>query len=343
MGTTVTGRPVAEPHARPEVPVQRVPVLLVAGSGRSGSTLLSRILAAVGGAFFGGEIRYVFQRGLLDNRLCGCHQSFLDCPLWAGILDHAFGGRDQVDSRAVIEAGKPVLRARHIHRNLVFRRDLRRQGAGLYVDVLERLYPAIQRFTEARFLVDSSKLPAYGNVLAQLDSVDLYVVHLVRDPRAAAWSWQRAKAAPDKEGGLMEQRSALKSALLWDVWNWSAGRLGHRASGRYLRLRYEDFLANPRGSVETILAMMGIDDAALPFIDDRTVLLGADHSVAGNPDRLTSGPVSLRAGGDWLAKLPTSDRLLTTALTAPLLARYGYPLRATRSLGATSGPLNPEA
>ena len=285
----------------------------------------------------------MFQRGLLDNRLCGCHQSFLDCPLWAEILIEAFGGPYGIDSRAIIEASRPVLRARHVHKNLIFRRDLRRQGAGLYVDALEQLYPAIQRFTEARFVVDSSKLPAYGNVLAQLDGVDLYVVHLVRDPRAAAYSWQRAKAAPDKEGGLMEQRSPLKSALLWDVWNWSAGRLGRRAPGRYLRLRYEDFMAQPRASVEAILEMMGIDDAAMPFVDDQTVRLGADHSVAGNPDRLTSGAVTLRAGADWLSKLPTSDRLLTTALTAPLLARYGYPLRATRSPGAVPAPSSPEA
>lgn len=52
-------------------------VVLVAGSGRSGSTVLGNILGSVDGAFCGGEIRYLWERGLRDDRLTGRARSRL--------------------------------------------------------------------------------------------------------------------------------------------------------------------------------------------------------------------------------------------------------------------------
>ena len=43
-----------------------VKVLLLAGSGRSGSTVLANLLGSVEGAFSGGELRYLWERGLRE-------------------------------------------------------------------------------------------------------------------------------------------------------------------------------------------------------------------------------------------------------------------------------------
>ena len=59
----------------------RTRVLLLAGSGRSGSTVLANILGSVEGVFCGGEIRYLWERGLQDGRLCGCGRAFGQCPV----------------------------------------------------------------------------------------------------------------------------------------------------------------------------------------------------------------------------------------------------------------------
>ena len=42
-------------------------------------------------------------------------------------------------------------------------------------------------------MIDSSKWPTYGFLLSTIESFDMYVLHLVRDPRACAFSWQRKK------------------------------------------------------------------------------------------------------------------------------------------------------
>jgi hypothetical protein len=54
---------------------------------------------------------------------------------------------------------------------------------------------------------------------------------------------------------------------------------------------------------------------------------GVQHTVAGNPVRMQSGPLRLRVDDAWRGAMSARDRRLVTFLTFPLLARYGYPGR----------------
>src|ERR1700732_3473702 len=64
-------------------------VLYIAGTGRSGSTVLANILGEVEGVFAAGEVRYLWQRGLKENRLCGCGLTVRECPVWSKVLAQA--------------------------------------------------------------------------------------------------------------------------------------------------------------------------------------------------------------------------------------------------------------
>jgi hypothetical protein len=306
---------------------QRVRVLYIAGTGRSGSTLLANTLGQVKGVFNGGEIRYIWQRGMVENRLCGCGRHFADCPFWQAVLREATG-TVMPDPQAMARLQSRLTRVRHLP-TLAMRRDLRGSADfDAYRSVLIRLYRAIQGAAASEVIVDSSKLPSYGRLLGLMPEIDLHVVQLVRDPRSAATSWARLKDQPDRgvAGAVMERMSPLRSALLWDLWNSTSRPFLAPASSRYLRLRYEDFVAEPRESVKRILQMLDIPDAELPFTDSKTVILGPTHTVAGNPDRLRSGPVVIRTDAGAAFKLGRRDQLLVTALTFPLLMRLGYPL-----------------
>jgi hypothetical protein len=46
-----------------------VRVLYFAGSGRSGTTVINNILGQLGGAFAAGELRYLWRRGVVEDRL----------------------------------------------------------------------------------------------------------------------------------------------------------------------------------------------------------------------------------------------------------------------------------
>jgi hypothetical protein len=95
-------------------------------------------------------------------------------------------------------------------------------------------------------------------------------------------------------------------------------------------LRYEDFVAEPRRTIEQALEVVDEGTAPLPHVGEHEVQLGMNHNIWGNPNRFQTGPVRLRPDDEWDSRMRLEDRRLITALTFPLLARYGYPLIAGR-------------
>lgn len=308
----------------------RVKVLYVAGFGRSGSTILANSLGQVPGLFSTGEMNFIWKHTFLEDRLCGCGLSLKECPVWSAVFERAFGGMDEAGARRIMASMHAGARTRHVPNMLTRKkREELRPKMGEFLDAAERLYRAIPEVTGDRVIVDSSKEPAYGYALGMIPSVDLRVLHLVRDPRAAAYSWLREKHQPDSaDREFMHQKSAKDSALLWDTWNASTEALWReeKRTGRYLRLRYEDFIEDPKSSFRRILDFIGEPDAQLPLAGDDEVVMGTTHTVSGNPNRFDTGAVKLRRDDRWKEQMSPKDRNTVTALTAPLLLRYGYPL-----------------
>jgi hypothetical protein len=192
--------------------------------------------------------------------------------------------------------------------------------------VLERLYRAIQRVSGAGVIVDSSKRSSYAVLLSQLPFADLRVVHLVRDSRAVAYSWARTKESPAAVGGrLMPQMSPAKASRAWSIQNYSYDFLSGFA--RLSRLRYEDFVNDPTFYLAETLIRLGLDDEADSLHDvvrGQEISLSAHHTISGNPGRFRTGSIKLQPDEEWRVKMRGADRNVVTALTAPLLLKYGY-------------------
>jgi hypothetical protein len=306
--------------------LDKVKVLYVVGLGRSGSTILSNSLGQIPGFFSGGELNFIWRHNVLENRLCGCGRPFRECPVWTRVMDQAFGGMDGVDPRAMMRLQNLGTRTRHIPMMLTRggRRSLAQRLEKLLI-AYGRLYEAIGAITGSRVIVDSSKEPAHGFAMSMVPGVDFYALHLLRDPRAAAYSWSKKKPQPDTDTrDFMVRFSPAKSSALWDSWNASAEALWRRVPDRYLRLRYEDFVADPRECFEKILALVGEPDAGPPLVGEREVKLGVSHTVSGNPNRFETGAVELRTDREWTSRMKPRDKALVTVLTLPLLKHYGY-------------------
>jgi hypothetical protein len=302
-------------------------VISIAGSDRSGSTLLDTILGTVEGFFSTGELRYLWQRGVLEERRCGCGRPIPECEVWGAALsalaeqdgapDPATMVRelDLLRTRYAPLAMAPPSRGRYIHRIQPI------------VDVYSRLLPIVREITGSRVIVDSSKRPLYTFMLSQVPGVELTVVHIVRDPRAVAHSRNRYKRQLDTaERRGMTQAPPLRSALSWAMWNIGVRSLAGRLP-RYVVVRYEDLIADPEATTRRIVGVAGAADASTPFIDGSTVTLQPNHTVSGNPSRFRTGDIELRMDAAWERDMRAFDRRLVTAVTLPLLGRYGYPLR----------------
>ena len=308
-------------------PVEPIRVLFFAGSGRSGTTVINNILGQMDGVFAAGELRYLWQRGIVEDRLCGCGVPFARCPVWSAVLADAFTARPAIKPG---EIGARLLSRLRMARVplMLGRRLIGRRAVPRHPDdvLIGEMYRALLAHTGQRIIVDSSKLPPYGLLLSGLPGVELYVLHVVRDARATAFSWRRPKRALDfGDDQLMPQQQPWKSSLLWLFWNAMTVMLW-RGDGRYLRVRYEDFVRHPKATMSQVAEMIGLDPALLPFETSTSVLLKPTHSVAGNPDRHRSGSIELASDNEWLTAMPARQRALVTALTAPALVAFGYRL-----------------
>jgi hypothetical protein len=314
-----------------------VKVLYIAGWGRSGSTIIDNVLGEIDGFFSGGEIHYLWERGLIEGRKCGCGLTLNDCRIWSRVLERLRSGAE--DPTQVVRWQQKSVRVRHAFRlaRMTPARARRQASLDSYTRLLGDTYGAVADVTGARVIVDSSKRPSDGAVLHLVPGVSPYVLHLVRDPRAVAYSWQRSKAHLDSGAPAeMRKHGTAGSTVSWTVWN--AGIEVLRRSGsasNAMLLRYEDFVSNPRASIEAIVRMVGEDGSGLPFEQDDTVRLSGNHTISGNPSRFRTGAVALRSDDEWTRSQPLKDRLVATGLALPLLHRYGYPLRVRSSLAST--------
>jgi hypothetical protein len=305
-------------------------VLFIGGYGRMGSTLLDRMIGQHEAAFSGGELRHFWDRGVRDGQLCECGRPLTSCEFWRPLIDEEFGGVD------VLRAEKPWLLWESVDRlssvPRIVRRDQVLSGPiAEYTELLRRLIDAVVRRTGSRVLVDSSKYPVHGMLLALIPDIDLRVVHLVRDPRAVAFSWQRTKKRPEIhwEDRYIRKRSLLESSLAW-----SASSLLVEANRRsdvpQLTVRYEDLMARPSSMLDLLWRFVGLHPVS-GVITDGTAQLSSGHTLSGNPSRFDSGPVRLSLDEEWREAMSLPRKALVSLATLPGLAVYGYPLSPSRS------------
>lgn len=300
-------------------------VLFITGFGRSGTTLVDSILGQVEGFFSLGESQYVWDRALERNLLCSCGAPFRECSVWGPLADDIGGDLETEDLRRMARLRDRQGPGRVLARAALGKALPDRREWDHYVARTERMLRTVREATGSRVLIDSSKSPSHGLVLGAIPGVELHVLHMVRNPRAVAHAWSKHKVydGSGSEPMYMARLKLHRSSAKWLAWN-TAIELLWRRSGRYLLLPYEDFVAEPRRSIQGVLELLGEEGAALPFGDDRTVNLDPVHSVAGNPSRFTTGRIEIRSDEAWKRDMSRSRQLAVAALTWPLLARYGY-------------------
>jgi hypothetical protein len=304
-------------RGRLDYPGVTVRVLYIAGLSHSGSTILARTVGAADGLFVAGELHYLWRRGVLEDRTCGCGAPFGSCEIWTAVLER-MRSEDGLNAETMSRIEHRLVRARRLPLALARRRvglPLERSLDG-YVRTLGGLYRAIHAVTGCRAIIDSSKDPYYGWVLGQAPGLEVSIVHLVRDPHGTEFSRAR-KHGPDRIG-------LVRGALGWSFGHAAAEILWSKDHVRYTRIRYEDFAKRPQEIVEALRRLAGAQNGPAARPSASTFELPVHHTVSGNRNRFEAGPTTIRLDDAWRDGLAPRDRRVVTALTLPLLRRYRY-------------------
>jgi hypothetical protein len=300
-----------------------VKILYIAAHSRSGSTLLDRMLGQISGYFSLGEVRHLWQRGIVEGQRCGCGAPFQECPFWTAVLTSAFGDMDLARGATMARQLRDVGHLWHIGRL----RHARRSGTpdtealASVTRTLADLYAGLQRTADSRVLVDSSKSPGYAYLLSLVPGLQLHIVHLVRDGRGVAYSRLRRK----QRGELRDRSEALlvtRTAIEWAAVNGLSSSL--RDSVPYSLIKYEEMIEDPAGVLRQITARCGDPDPDLSFMQDHRVHLGPSHTVSGNEMRFAQGWIALTPDDAWRRSLQRRHRWVLNSITWPWMRRYGY-------------------
>lgn len=201
--------------------MDKLKVIAISGTGRTGSTLLSLLLSQHPAVFNLGQMRHLW-RAFENNAHCSCRQPLQSCAVYG---------------KAVPES----------------------QGHGE-----ERTRSLLQRLaaqTGATTFIDTSKAPDFAKLLERLPGVELYVLNLVRDPRAVACSWYRKKRSVSAL--IRNARDWLRRQQQLEAWKPQLG-------DRFMAVRYEDLAAAPRDTVAAIAEWAAIPIPDSLFVaDDR--------------------------------------------------------------------------
>lgn len=323
----------------PEAPLK---VLYIAGMGRSGSTLLDRLLGSSPAITSVGELKYLWERGLLENQLCGCGIPFGACEFWQAVLRTALGEAYASRAEELNDLRRRVDRVRYLPAMLAQSTGWKHLWAGYaagyqaYTQVLQRLLAGIVEVSGRPVILDSSKDPSPAYLLSTMENVELYVLHLVRDSRAVAYSWQRKKRRPEitEHEAYIPQPPVWRTSIDWALINSAVAPLSLRLGSRYRRLRYEALLNQPQAHVAEIIAWLGLPEAAAPHIDGRTIHLEANHSVSGNPMRFERGQIGLRLDTEWQTGMSAWRQLQAVSFNWWMMLGYGYSL-SSKARGET--------
>jgi hypothetical protein len=307
----------------------RPKVLYIVGAGRSGSTLLERLISDRGDVAAVGELLFLWDRGLAQDQSCSCEQPFTECPFWSKImadLGSVVGGRERLVSLASTRSR--VDRNRYVPqmhlartRSHSYAKDYR-----AFESLLGGLYRTISKVSGDRLILDSSKAPSYAHLLSTSSEIDVAFINLVRDSRAVAYSWRRAKVRPEIrwERTDMDVWPYAKAATDWNTKYLLSTLLKLVARKRVLTLRYETVVKDPDSALALIgahLATNGIQHPALA-VGPQSVRPSIYHTVSGNPIRFDKSSPVVVVDDEWRSAMPRKNRIAVAAMTGPFLAHH---------------------
>lgn len=313
------------------MPDTKIRVLYIAGSGRSGSTVLSILLDRHPELVSPGELCNLTRTRWSPDQYCACGELGTVCPFWAEVRERWYAA--VTDEEGLLDEYLALQHRFEGHRVLpsMFG-DLAWNSAAFerYSELTRELLRAVSEAAGSQVIVDASKLPARAWALARMPWCDLRLVHLVRDLRGVAWS-RKKSLQKDVAAGVQHDLPSTpigRSVLGWCGMNLATEWLAWRelAPEKLLRLRYEDLIHAPEPALMRLGELAGVDlsDVARSVAAGEAVAAG--HQVAGNRLRL-SGPLRLREDTSWRQGLSRDEQRRIGRLGGWLMRRYGYDSR----------------
>jgi hypothetical protein len=313
----------ARPRIQTDIPGATFPVVYVAGSGHTGSTLLAMLVDAhpqivsVGETSIKPKIR---RRGHGAVQKCSCGELIAHCRFWQRVFGRVreLGfelneSRWSNDYRLEHPFLRRLLTGHSHYRPLRAFQDWAADHLPVYKQHMRNIgrvnvafIRALLEVANADVFVDTSKRTSRLARLLTLPELDVRVVGLVRDVRGYAASAKRRGYPP------------LDAARTW-VHDQSLISVVTRAlpADRVMVLRYEDLCTDVEGALLRFYTFAGVER-----VPPTTSIETGQHHVIGNSMRFTT--TSVRLDESWRQRLTAAEQHQILEIAGNMNRTFGY-------------------
>lgn len=274
-------------------------ILYVLGRGRSGSTFVENALAERSGLALLGESR-LWPRVYHDDHNCSCGAPKTKCPFWAPAIDTL------VDQPTAKEAFQRTIRRSFLWTSILPAFLVKRIYAK-EIAAIEAFYLHLAETHGLKQVIDSSKNPAFGRLLALAPRLNVTLLHVVRHPLGVAYSWKRQRSSGSKHKLHRQIKSVYRSTIEWTFSNLLSELAKLQVQGPHYTIAYEK---------------LGTTDA-LDHIELQTSENGPieRHAMSGNPSA-ASRETGFRLDEAWRDGLTGFEKAACRVLSFPLDLLY---------------------
>ena len=305
-------------------------IIYIAGYGRSGSTLLERLLSSHEQIVGIGEAKILFRLQDKGNFLCACGQPTNACPFWSCVLDR-FGPDNTANHEnwIVQRRFEPIQSlGRHLWR---YRSRQRTQYKELMNHLMDSIATALPEYTS--YVIDSSKTSHDCSLrpvaLSKIAALDVRMIHLVRDGRSCIASLMAGSNRKMEKGVIpMITVPGLRGTVGWFTANMAAHLFQWlHPPEHYCRIRYEDLVAHCEDTVKQLGDFLGLDLQEQIRMIKRGDSLPQLHQLGGNRIRFNE-KLTVKRDNPTPVKLRLRQRAAFWLLNASLSSFYGYTRRS---------------
>lgn len=312
----------------------------------SGSTLLSMLLGSHPQIATIGEINLSPEAmGDLSRYRCSCGRPIRRCEFWKDVrkgmadqgieFDLARAGTDYraVDSRYAQRLLRPLFRGGVLERGRDLGLSLSPRWRKRLPETQKRnatLAAVVTEVTQAKIIVDSSKIALRLKYLLRNPDLNIKVVRLVRDGRAVALTYMDPAGFADardpdrRAGGMGGDRDSERLPMAQAAHQWrrcveeAESILPSLDRSQWIEVRYEDYCRHSDETLSRIQKFLGVDPHRQP-VDFRSV----EQHVVGNGMRLDTVS-EIQLDERWRQRLTTEELKVFDDVAGAVNRRYGY-------------------
>ena len=276
----------------------KIPVIFLAGYGKSGTTLLDmvfnghpKIFGAGGlGAYKTKDPRPMNRHIAKEDKPCTCGEMVSECPFWTKVF-----------SKNQAKHGLGIfIRPLDF---LLNRRDKYHHYDGSainepeYIKENEDIYSSIVKESGKPIVFDSSRIPHRVSFLSKSDKLDVILLHVVRNGAACIASDKRKRP-----------NSFLRPMLGWIRANIEVELIRRRSPNvKYIFLKYEDFAHNPDQELKRICTELGLEYSP-EMLKFRSHV---SHNMSGNGHRNDpNASEKISYDPTWVDRISKAERAL---------------------------------